>query len=223
MKRFRIRLLGFLGRLLYGAVLKTIRPVFGADGAAVSAAMARGEPLIFAFFHGQLAMMQAPYRGRRGLAIQMSRSGDGEIVARAIAPYGIQAIRGSSSRAGVSSLRVLLEAMEQGRDLGFACDGPRGPYHQVKAGVAHAARLTGARVFPVGAAPRRGMVFAKSWDRFTIPLPFTAVFYAFGTSFTIARDADDAAVEAARAGLERELETLCGRAAARAERGAASD
>lgn len=216
MKRWRIRLLGFLARLVYGVVVKTVRPVFAGDGAAVSAAMERGEPLIFAFFHGQLAMMQAPYRGRRGLAIQMSRSGDGEIVARAIAPYGIEPIRGSSSRGGVSSLRALVEAMERGRDLGFACDGPRGPFHVVKAGVVHAARLTGARVFPVAAAPGRGFVFARSWDRFTIPLPFTRVFLAFGEPFSVARDADDAVVEAIRAGLEGELRRLFAIAESRA-------
>lgn len=170
--------------------------------------MERGEPLIFAFFHGQLSMMQAAYRGRRGLAVQMSLSGDGEIVARAAAAYGILPVRGSSSRRGTGSLKALVDAFEAGRDLGFACDGPRGPYRTVKPGVVFAGMMTGARIFPVAAAPRRGITLRKSWDRFTVPLPFARFHVVLGEPLRLARDADDATLEIARAGLEVELRRL---------------
>ena len=195
-----------------------MRTRFGPDGADVLLAMERGEPLIFAFFHGQLSMMQPPYRGRRGLAVQMSLSGDGEIVARAVAAHGILPVRGSTSRRGTASLKAMVDAMESGRDLGFACDGPRGPYRTVKPGVVYAGMMTGARIFPVAAAPRRGITFRKSWDRFTVPLPFTRIDVVVGAPLRLARDADDATLESARAGLESELRRLSAEAEGRAAR-----
>lgn len=205
----RAAVLGFLGSLAYGFVRRSMRMRRGADFDPIREQVARGERAIFAFFHGQLAMMERPYpEGGPGLSIQVSRSRDGEIVSRALAPYRIRAVRGSSSRGGVASLRALVEELEGGRDLGFACDGPRGPRHVVKPGVVHAAMLCGAPIFPLAACPRWRFVFARSWDRFTIPLPGSAVYYAVGAPLRVPRDAGDEALESARARLEGELRRL---------------
>src|SRR5438105_5568452 len=163
--RLRIAVAAFAARLLYGLVYKTIRPVLGDDARDALAAFERGERLVFAFWHGQLAMIQAPYRGRAtGICIQVSRHSDGEIIARAVRPYGIRAARGSATRGGIASVREMLEAHREGYDLAIAVDGPRGPLHEAKPGAIRLAQATGARLFPVACAPRRGHVFA-SWDR----------------------------------------------------------
>lgn len=203
--RLRAAVAGFAARMLYGLVKTTVRPDIRADGRELLAAFDRNERVIIAFWHGQLAMMQAPYRGRgKGICIQVSRHSDGEIIARAIRPFGIRAARGSATRGGLASVREMMEAFRDGYDLAIAPDGPLGPLHQAKIGAIRLAQATGARLFPVACCPRRGHVF-QSWDRFIVPLPFTRVHYVAGTPFSIAHDADRAAVEAARAALESEL------------------
>jgi len=213
----RVAILGFLGSLVYGLVTRSMRMRRGPDFDPIREQVARGERAIFAFFHGQLAMMERPYpEGGPGLSIQVSRSRDGEIVSRALAPYRVQAVRGSSSSGGAASLRALVDALEGGRDLGFACDGPRGPRHVVKSGVVYAAMMSGAPIFPLAACPRWRFVFERSWDRFTIPLPGSEVYYAVGAPIRLDRDADDEALEAARARLEGELRRLTELASQRA-------
>jgi lysophospholipid acyltransferase (LPLAT)-like uncharacterized protein len=214
-RRFRLAVLAFLGKVVYGLVLKTVRLRFGPDGDEILRVMAGSERVIFAFFHGQLAMMQAPYRGP-GLCIQISRSGDGEIIARIVEAFGLRTVRGSASRGGISSQRGLIEAYRSGLDVGIATDGPRGPRHVAKSGALYVAAATGARIFPVAAAPRRRLEFRKSWDWFQVPMPFTRVDVALGEPVRVARDASDETVEAARENLEATLRALTEEAERRA-------
>jgi len=219
-KRLRVGILGVAAWVLYGLLKRTVRPVIGEDAREALEAFERNERIVIAFWHGQLAMLQAAYRGRgAGICIQVSRHSDGEIIARAVRPFGIRAARGSASRGGLGSVREMMEAHREGYDLAVAPDGPRGPLHQAKPGAIRLAQATGVRLFPVACAARRGWVARRSWDLFTLPLPFTRVYYAVGKSFRVPPDADAAAVEAARAELERELNRLSAEAERRARDG----
>jgi lysophospholipid acyltransferase (LPLAT)-like uncharacterized protein len=218
-RRIRVAVLGFAARLLYGLVLKTVRPEVREDAGEALAAFARNERVVIAFWHGQLAMMQAAYRGRgAGICIQVSQHSDGEIITRAVRPYGVRAARGSATRGRLGSVRQMLEAFREGYDLAIAVDGPRGPRHRAKPGAVRLAQATGARLFPVACAPRRGYAFA-SWDRFVVPMPFTKVYYVAGTPIAVPRDADDHAVERAQTALERELARVTDEAERRARGG----
>jgi len=216
----RIAMLGFAARLLYGVVQKSLRPVVVGDTSSeLLDAFEKNERVLVAFWHAQLGMIQAGYRGRAvGICIQVSRHGDGEIIARATRAYGIRAARGSASRGGIGSAREMIEAYREGYDLAIAVDGPRGPRQRAKPGAIRLAQVTGARLFPVACAPRRGHVFG-SWDRFVLPLPFTRVYYTGGAPLAVARDADESTLESTRARLEQDLTRLT----AEVERWARSD
>ncbi|HSD11100.1 MAG TPA: lysophospholipid acyltransferase family protein [Candidatus Binatia bacterium] len=217
--RIRVALLGFAARYLYGLVKSTVRPVVGPDAREVLAAFENNERVVIAFWHGQLAMLQAGYRGRgAGICVQVSHHSDGEIITRAVRPFGIRAARGSATRGGLASVREMIEAHRQGYDLALAPDGPRGPIHRAKPGAIRLAQATGARLFPVACAPRRGVVF-RSWDRFTVPLPFTRVYYVVGAPLSVPRDADEGAIERARLALEEELSRTTREAERRARTG----
>jgi hypothetical protein len=214
-RRLRLAALGLAARALYGFLKLTVRPVTFADAEEIFRTMARNERIIVAFWHGQLAMVQIPYRGP-GVCIQVSRHDDGEIISRAVRPYGIRTARGSATRGGVASLREMLRAFGEGYDLAVACDGPRGPLHQAKIGAVQLAQATGVRLFPIACAPRRGWVSHRSWDRFTIPRPFTRVYYAVGEPMLIRRDRIEGTTEEARRRLESELNRLTEEAERRA-------
>ncbi len=131
-------------------------------------------PSIFVFWHRSLLPCAHRFRGQ-GIAILISRSFDGELIARTVERLGFLAIRGSSSRAGAAGLRGIERAYQQGRICAFTADGPRGPAMVAKPGAVQLAQLTGAMyVGAFYALPARAWVL-RSWDQFLIPKPFSRV------------------------------------------------
>jgi lysophospholipid acyltransferase (LPLAT)-like uncharacterized protein len=171
-----------------------------------------GERFILAFWHRHLLLMPYAYRGRR-ISVLVSRSRDGELIARTVARLGIDSSRGSSSRGGAAGLRSLLRKAGEGYDLAFTPDGPRGPSGIVQPGVILAAAATGLPVQPVAVAASRARRL-RSWDRFLVPLPLSTVHFVYGEPLTVERRADP---EPAAAELKRRLDA----AEAEAERLAA--
>jgi lysophospholipid acyltransferase (LPLAT)-like uncharacterized protein len=147
--------------------------------------------------------MPYAYRGRR-ISVLSSQSRDGELMARTIARLGIDTSRGSSSRGGVLGLRTLLQKAEEGWDIGFTPDGPRGPAGEVKPGVILVAAATGLPIVPVAIAASRAKRL-HSWDRFLVPLPLSKVHFVYGEPLTVPRRGDPA--EAA-AELKRRLDEV---------------
>lgn len=175
---------------------------------------ARGERFLLAFWHRHLLLMPYSYRGRR-ISVLVSRSRDGEMIARTVARFGIDASRGSSSRGGVAGMRELLRKARDGYDLAFTPDGPRGPAGVVQPGVILAAAATGFPIQPVALAATRCHRL-RSWDRFVVPLPLSTVHFVYGEPLIVERKADTA--EAA-AELKRRLDEAEAEAEGWAERG----
>ena len=166
-----------------------------------------GRPFILAFWHGRLLM--APKAWRRGASMNMliSAHGDGRIIADAIRHFGLGTVTGSSSRGGMGALRAMLKALESGQNIGVTPDGPRGPAMRASAGIIGAARLSGAPILPLSYATSRRRVLG-SWDRFHLALPFSRGVFLWGEPVAVPRDADAAAIEAARRTLEDRLNAL---------------
>ena len=131
-------------------------------------------PTVFAFWHESLLACAYRFRGL-GIAILISRSFDGELIARTVERLGFVAVRGSSSRGGAVGLRGMAEAYGDGHICAFTADGPKGPRRVAKPGPVKLAKLTGAPwVGCFHAEPERAWRL-RSWDRFAIPKPFTTV------------------------------------------------
>jgi hypothetical protein len=101
----------------------------------------------------------------------------------------------------------MLTAIQDGQNVAITPDGPRGPRMRVQAGIILLARLSGVPIIPVTYAVSRCKL-ASSWDRFVIALPFSRGIYLWGEPIYVARDADEAALEAARLELEQSLNAL---------------
>ena len=56
----------------------------------------KGSQVIIAFWHGRLLMMPYCYLGRR-ISILVSQSKDGELIARTVAGFGMDSVRGSAA------------------------------------------------------------------------------------------------------------------------------
>lgn len=109
-----------------------------------------GGHVILAFWHAQQLMIRVGYRGI-GAHVLISQYGDGEIIARVIARFGHQAVRGSSTRGGAGALRALIK-LRAGKDLVVMPDGPRGPRQVAKLGVVQLAKATGLPIVPLAFA-----------------------------------------------------------------------
>ncbi len=135
-------------------------------------------PVVFAFWH--CSMLTCAHRFRDlGIAILISRSFDGELIARTVERLGFLAVRGSSSRGGAAGLRGMAEAYAAGHRCAFTADGPRGPAMVSKAGPVQLAELVGATwIGAYHAEPDRAWRL-KTWDRFVIPKPFSTVTFGW--------------------------------------------
>jgi lysophospholipid acyltransferase (LPLAT)-like uncharacterized protein len=134
-------------------------------------------PSVYAFWHRSL--LACAYRFRnKGIAILISRSFDGELIARTVELLGFHAIRGSSSRGGATGLRKMERAFRDGHRCAITADGPRGPAQIAKPGAAQLASLVGAPVGAFYALPERAWQL-RTWDRFLIPKPFSRVAVTF--------------------------------------------
>ena len=138
------------------------------------------QPWILVFFHGTQWPLLA-WKRRRPTMVMVSHSSDGAIQARALGHLGFLVVRGSSSRGGARGLATMVRRVRRGDvDAAFAVDGPRGPYGTVKPGAALAASRAGAVLVPMGSAIRRGVTFARAWDRFALAWPFSTVSVVLG-------------------------------------------
>ena len=167
------RLLGVLARLWVG----TLR--FDWQGPKIPSGS------VIVFHHGdQLALIGARPQGRLVVAVSSSR--DGALQTRVLGVFGLEVVRGSSSRNGVRALKGLGRAILDGASVLIAVDGPRGPHGQVKPGALFLARRLSVPIFAL-AASARGHRLGRAWDRFLLPLPFSRVVVVCGEPIRVGR------------------------------------
>jgi hypothetical protein len=169
-------------------------------------------PVVFAFWHRSLLACAHRFRSL-DIAILISSSFDGELIARTVELLGFRAIRGSSTRGGAAGLRNMQLAYAEGHRCAFTADGPRGPKFVAKPGAAQLANSVGglgAEGSPVGtgangtwvgcfyALPDRAWEL-RSWDRFLIPKPFSRVVL----TWPVHVPAGEVTTEAVQAALDR--------------------
>jgi lysophospholipid acyltransferase (LPLAT)-like uncharacterized protein len=133
-----------------------------------------GEPAIGAFWHRCILSAVWIWRNRR-IVVLNTVNFDGQWTRRAIERLGFGTVQGSSSRGGVEGLTAMAKCLEEGRNVAFTIDGPRGPRYVAKPGPVILARRTGKRISVFHIGVKRAFTFRKSWDLFQLPLPFTPV------------------------------------------------
>ncbi|MGH7368403.1 MAG: lysophospholipid acyltransferase family protein [Candidatus Rokuibacteriota bacterium] len=193
--------LGAIALRALGSTLRVTR-----EEAAVAPLWAERAPMIYAVWHGRVLLLPYIY-GRRGCQVLASRSRDGELVARWIRRFGLEPVRGSSTRGGAEALRRLTRALRTGREVAIVADGPKGPREVLKPGVITLARLSGAPIVPLSVGASREWRLG-SWDEFRIPRPFARCVMRFGEPIHVSRTAERAGEEAARKEVEAALRGL---------------
>lgn len=156
---------------------------------------AEGQRFIYAFWHQRQVLFTWTHRDDPA-DVLVSRSKDGELIARTMELSRIGACRGSSSRGGAAAARELMESVSAGRDIGITPDGPKGPARQVKEGAVFLAQKLGIPILPLTNAMTHRLELARAWDRFHVPLPCGRAVLVYGEPIPVG-PGDDLAAKAA--------------------------
>lgn len=203
-----------LGRLLAGylrLVQRTNRIVF--EPADIYDHVRPDLPLIFAMWHGQHIMIPFARPDWMPACSLVSRHGDGGFNAVALRELGIGAIRGSGAlgkkireKGGASAFLAMVRRLAAGDTMVLTADVPKRA-RIVGPGIIALARASGRPIRAVAVVTSRRIDF-NSWDRASIGLPFGRCAIVVGEPILVARDADEAAQEAARLAVQSSLDDV---------------
>jgi lysophospholipid acyltransferase (LPLAT)-like uncharacterized protein len=163
-----IHLLALVGAAAVRLWMATVRYRFAGPAHPADPRVAR---YIYAFWHES---MLVPAGLRTRARVLISRHADGELIAQVCRRLGFLPVRGSTTRGGAAGLLALTNPGEAPAHVAVTPDGPRGPRRRAQVGAVALASLTGLPVVGCGVGYSRAWR-ARSWDRFAVPRPWSAV------------------------------------------------
>ena len=164
------------------------------------------KPVIYAFWHRAVFPATWIWRKQK-IAVMVSRSFDGEYIARIIQRFGFGAVRGSSSRGGAAALLGMKDILAQGESVAFTIDGPRGPKYIAKPGPVRLSKITGLPMSAFYVALDNPWLL-KTWDDFMIPKPFSHALVRLSRKTIVPADASDEQMSEYLAQLQSALERV---------------
>jgi len=175
LRALALTLVPFIGALLIRLIYFTSRKHFHMPQTVPQ------EPVIFAFWHGDLLLQPYLYyqfRKTPKAKVLISDHFDGQIIARIMTFFRLGTIHGSTTRGGAKVLIQGLKSLSEGYDIGITPDGPKGPRYTVSDGVVVMAQKRKTKVIVYSCVPSSFWQLG-SWDSFVIPKPFGVLnFYA---------------------------------------------
>ena len=132
---------------------------------------------VYAFLHRNLLLLTL-HRINSQIAVMVSSSKDGELIAGPLKYLGYIPIRGSSTRQGSQALKEMVR-LSRIHSLAITPDGPKGPLGVIHPGLFQLAFLAKIPLVPVTANASKEWLI-NSWDRFRIPKPFSRVAVIYG-------------------------------------------
>ena len=159
---------------------------------------------IWCFWHRCVIPAGYRFRGKQ-VAVMISRSFDGEYIARILQKLGFRPVRGSSSRGAVGALIGMRRELEDGHPAVFTIDGPRGPRYVAKPGPVMLAKKTGQPISCFYIAVERAWIL-NSWDRMIIPKTFSRACAYFSSPMPVPDDASEVQMTALHQQMQETLE-----------------
>ncbi len=163
-------------------------------------------PVIHIFWHRHIFFTIYKFRNV-GAQPLVSLSKDGELVSNVAEEFGMNPVRGSSSKGGARAFLELTHSIKKNKsEILITADGPKGPPEKIKDGTILLAQKTNSVIVPISWYANRVKIFEKSWDKFLVPLPFSKIYFSFGNPFYINKDKND--ITELKKELENELKRL---------------
>jgi len=166
-----------------------------------------GDSGIGAFWHRCIFPAVWFWRGR-GIVVLNTVNFDGQWTRRVIERFGFGTAQGSSSRGAIEGLAAMAQHLEEGRNVAFTIDGPRGPRYVAKPGPVILARRTGRAISVFHLGVERAHTFRKSWDLFQLPYPFSRVVMFVAPPIRVPTDAGSEMLKVKQAEMQAALERV---------------
>lgn len=208
--KFKLKVLAFKGLLKSVWASSKIERVIGEEH--LLKFIQEDQPVILCYWH-QAHIMSLKYlldkRDQNGLKLSalVSPSKDGEMAAEAMKDWGVDVVRGSSSRTGAQAMRNLYEIIKKGFSPVITPDGPRGPAFEFKQGAIMLSQISQAPILPIAVTCSKAWQL-NSWDKFMIPKPFAKVTIAIGEPVTAPKRMSEEEQEALRQQMGEAVKAL---------------
>ena len=144
-------------------------------------------PSVFVFWHGEIVMLPLGYinyRNFKNADIIASEHSDGDISSNILRLFGFGIIRGSSTRGNLKALKGAFKSLDNNRDIGITPDGPKGPIHSMANGASLIARKKNVPIIAMNCIASKQWRL-KSWDRLSIPKPFSILDFYYSDPFYV--------------------------------------
>lgn len=203
-QRILLFLIAWAGSLLVRLVGSTLRFQITREEGSLADGARVALPGIYCFWHR--AMIASAYHFRNmQIGIMISRSFDGECIARIVEKLGFRPVRGSSSRGGAGALMAMRDELELGHPAVFTADGPRGPLYVAKPGAVALAKKSGYKICCFHVAVERAWLL-KSWDKMIVPKPFSRASFYITSPVAVPPEATDEDLEQWRQKVQADLD-----------------
>jgi lysophospholipid acyltransferase (LPLAT)-like uncharacterized protein len=164
-------------------------------------------PHIHAFWHRCIFSAAWKFRNRN-VVLMNTTNFDGQWTRRVIERLGFGTAQGSSTRGGLRGLAAMAERLEEGLDVAFTIDGPRGPRYSAKPGPVMLARRTGRPIIVFHIGLERAWTLRKTWDLFQIPKPFTRAVAVISPPIQVPQDVSREGLEQKHQEMQKMLEQV---------------
>lgn len=140
-----------------------------------------GRSVICPIWHQRLSCYFKVMGGYNAL-MMIGRDPKFDIFARFCEKLGMEVIRGGTGQGGKEALEMIeIKCRERPRVVGFAVDGPYGPFHKARPGAVLLSSRLKAPIVPVSWAATKNIQFKKQWDRKIVPLTGAKALFLYGT------------------------------------------
>jgi lysophospholipid acyltransferase (LPLAT)-like uncharacterized protein len=167
--RFLWKILGFSCAQVVRNLIGTIDYKWAYYDPIVDASVVRRK-YICLFWHEHIL---SPLFLRRncGATMLLSQHIDAEVVISIARYFGMDAVRGSSTRGGASAIKQMM-SLKKHDVIAITPDGPNGPYRTMSAGAIYLASKLQLPIVLYGFGYDNAWRF-RSWDKFVLPCPFS--------------------------------------------------
>ena len=176
LKKARQNSLRFIGQMFLAnivtALCKSLKIIIVNDE-VIKKLDSENNNYIMAFWHGTM-LLPWYLHGKPNCAALISKSKDGDLLAKILKHWNYNVVRGSSSTGGDIALAIIIDFAKNDYSVTITPDGPRGPAHKFKAGAVIAAKKSGVPLILAGIGYQKSKVLSN-WDKFEVPHFFSKV------------------------------------------------
>ena len=126
---------------------------------------------ILAFWHGTMLLPWYLHGDPKCVAL-ISKSNDGDLLAKILKNWNYNVVRGSSSSDGDIALAIMIDFAKSDYSVTITPDGPRGPAHKFKAGAVITAKKSELPLILAGVGFQKKKLLSN-WDKFEVPYFFS--------------------------------------------------